>query len=227
LWFLWAYFVGELIVYGLTKVLKSRKYDAYLGILLIIGYFVISTFVPTFQLPFQILKGVEVAGFILLGMAFKPIIARSSIKMSATFFIVAIGLFLFSAILTTAGNISLTEGARSAASALGMFSGVASATLLALLINKNWVLEQIGRNSIIFYCVNALMLNVGKVIFFRILPINGPELNVISQWLVGILVAAFCLGLMWTVSLIVHKWLPWSIGAKDALYVNHKNSSTE
>jgi fucose 4-O-acetylase-like acetyltransferase len=28
LWFLWAYFVGELVTYGIVKLVRSRSYDA-------------------------------------------------------------------------------------------------------------------------------------------------------------------------------------------------------
>jgi hypothetical protein len=48
-----------------------------------------------------------------------------------------------------------------------MFAGVAGCVFLSVLIGRSLVLEYVGRHSIVFYALNALMLNAAKLMVFR------------------------------------------------------------
>ncbi|MFT8636973.1 MAG: hypothetical protein ABF811_03325 [Pseudoclavibacter sp.] len=56
LWLLWAYFIGELITYDIVKLVHSRSYDVWIGLLLIVCYFFTAHYAPDIQLPFQIVQ---------------------------------------------------------------------------------------------------------------------------------------------------------------------------
>lgn len=74
------------------------------------------------------------------------------------------------------------------------------------------ILEHIGRYSLSFYAVNALTLNLGKVVFFRLLHIDGPHASIYIQWVYGILLTIFCLVLLWLEDLLIRRLIPWSVG---------------
>lgn len=50
------------------------------------------------------------------------------------------------------------------------------------MINHLRSLEYVGRHSLAYYAVNALILNVAELVAFRILHILGATLPVASKW---------------------------------------------
>jgi hypothetical protein len=54
-----------------------------------------------------------------------------------------------------------------------MFAGVAGCVFLSMLIGRSRVLEYVGRRSIVFYALNALMLNAAKLAVFRAPHVNA------------------------------------------------------
>jgi hypothetical protein len=47
LWVLWVYSLGELITYGCAKLVRSRSYDAEIGLLLIACYLAVAHVLPS------------------------------------------------------------------------------------------------------------------------------------------------------------------------------------
>lgn len=86
--------------------------------------------------------------------------------------------------------------------------------LLSVAIASNAVLEYIGRHSLSFYVVNAFTLNIGKIVFFKVLGIDGLHASAAMQWVYGILLTAFCLFILWLEDLLIRILIPWSVGAK-------------
>lgn len=209
LWFLWAYFIGELIVYPLSHIF-TRKYQYLLtGSALIATYFTITACFPHFALPFRIITGVEVAGFIMLGIACKAqLIAlrrSSSMILFCITAITSIALYMLTTGISHATHSTLCE-------ILIMFLSIAACVFLSLSIMHCQILEHIGRYSLSFYAVNAFTLNLGKVVFFRLLHIDGTHASIYLQWVYGILLTIFCLVLLWIEDLLIRKLLPWSVG---------------
>ena len=124
---------------------------------------------PGMGLPFQMLKGIEVSGFILLGLAGRRWLQGLQRRISGFLTILTVigyAAFATIAVLATSAHSSLWIAL---ASTLAMFFGVYAFTFLSIAIQKNDLLEYVGRNSLVFYAVNAFMLNVGKLVFFRLL----------------------------------------------------------
>jgi hypothetical protein len=211
LWFLWAYFVGELVTYGIVRLVRSRSYDAGIGLLLIACYLAVSHVLPSLQLPFRMMQGVEVAGFMLLGLAARNLLLTPWRGTSTALLLASAAVYVacaFAAVPTQTGIGSPSSWF----AVLGMFAGVAVCVFLSALIGRSRVLEYVGRHSIVFYALNALMLNAAKLMVFRVLRVNGAALPAAGQWAVGVLVTVLAMLFMAVADLFVQRWMWWSIG---------------
>ncbi len=214
LWFLWAYFIGELVAYPLDRWFTTKYQYLVSGFLLIAVSILFGKCLPGVTLPFQIVSGVEVAGFILLGIACKQTqTLQTFTNRSLIWALFIIVLAAFRTIAFPALSFS-TKPWGVLISALAMFLGVAAGVLLSMAIMKNAVLEYIGRHSLSFYVVNAITLNIGKIVFFKLLHIDGTQANIAMQWVYGILLTIFCLGLLALEDIIIRALIPWSLGIK-------------
>lgn len=212
LWFLWAYFIGELVAYPLNRWFTTKYQYLVSGFLLIAVSILFGKCLPGVTLPFQIVSGVEVAGFILLGIACKQTLQTFTNRgLIWVLFIIVLAAFL--AIAFPALSFS-TKPWGVLISALAMFLGVAAGVLLSMAIMKNAVLEYIGRHSLSFYVVNAITLNIGKIVFFKLLHIDGTQANIAMQWVYGILLTIFCLGWLALEDIIIRALIPWGLGIK-------------
>lgn len=210
LWFLWAYFIGELIVYPLSKNLKSHYQYILLGMVFIIASIFYSSYIHI-TLPFCMIKGVEVAGYILIGIACKQLIThipRTAASLSAIILFVALICGAYFTAYVANHSLQLVCNIMCA------FIGVAMSALLSAAIASNAVLEYIGRHSLSFYVVNAFTLNIGKIVFFKVLGIDGQHASTAMQWVYGILLTAFRLLILWLEDLLIRALIPWSVGAK-------------
>ncbi|MCH3975183.1 MAG: acyltransferase family protein [Bifidobacterium tibiigranuli] len=213
LWFLWAYFVGELVTYGIVKLVRSRSYDAGIGLLLIACYLAVVHVLPGLQLPFRMLQGVEVAGFMLLGLAARNLLLPLRRGTStALLFAGAVAVYVACVLAAVPKQPGIGSPSEWFA-VLGMFAGVAGCVFLSMLIGRSRVLEYVGRHSIVFYALNALMLNAAKLAVFRVLHVNGAALPAAGQWVVGVIVTVLAMLFMAVADLFVQRWMWWSIGA--------------
>ena len=196
-----------LFVPSLTRTFKSVY--PWIGIALIATYLLTSNLMPWLRLPFQILHGIEVSGFMLLGTAYKRFLLTSSRnpRTLVSFGVLYIGYFVFAAL-----GLSGKSLGSSMASVIAMFFGVAASVLLSIIIGHSHILQYIGEQSIVFYALNALMLNIAKLVTFRILNINASAFAEPVQWIIGILVTVFAMALMWICDLFIQRWLWWTIG---------------
>ena len=218
LWFLWAYFWGEMISYLVCRYLKkqSKLTGSVLipaGLCLIILSTVLSN-IPEFPtLPFRILSGIKVAGFIVMGLTAKEFFLGFQKRERKGSF----ALFLLFSLLfgTTAVAVSDANGLlKIVYSFVAMFLGVFAATFLSMFISRNRILEYIGKNSIVFYALNAFTLNIAKIIFFKVLSINGSAVPVVAQFIIGVVITVFSLVLLYGEDLFVRRFMRWSIGAQ-------------
>lgn len=210
LWFLWAYFIGELIVYPLSKRLISQYQYIVIGIAFIIASIFYTSYVH-FTLPFCMVKGVEVAGYILIGIACKQLITHIPRTMASSCTVILLITLVAGAYFTT---YVANHSVQLVCNMICAFIGVAMSALLSVAIASNAVLEYIGRHSLSFYVVNAFTLNIGKIVFFKVLGIDGLHASAAMQWVYGILLTAFCLFILWLEDLLIRILIPWSVGAK-------------
>lgn len=205
LWFLWAYFWGSLIGYLISKHVHRDSMRAGLGVLLILIYEAASLQWNIAQLPLQLGKGILAAGFILLGLGMKKVVlsvTRSHGVVLALVFCAAFGLSL------------AISGADPWGPLMSMILGVFMATSFSITVGNWGVLASIGRSSIVYYALNAVVLNFSKVLFFRLLAVDATEFDYLEQLVLGLSITAFSLVVLALLNRFVRRWFWWSIGAK-------------
>lgn len=172
LWFLMAFFVGEVIMYGLVTLTGKRKNVLIaIGTLLTVSSFYCSTYLPDLQLPFQLLAGVEVAGFMCFGLVLRYWFM--GIARTQALWMCLVGLILFGMIAVAVVENKVPSIIRWAALSLAAFLGSAVIIFLCITLQTNKLFACIGRDSLVYYTLNALTLNVVKVGIFRALHIDA------------------------------------------------------
>ncbi len=224
LWFLWAYFCGEILAYVIRRLfshLQHLRIIIYVcsGLVLIcISRYL--RFHTDFVLPFQLIRGIEATGFILLGIVAKSFLfAITRLRAVAVCVPVMIAYIISSvaAISAKSTHPLLYDGM----TFIALFSGVLAFVLLSIVIGHNRILQYIGRASIVFYAVNFLSMTISKTVFFRLLHVDGAILPIPMQYTVGAIVTAVALVVMGVINMFVQRWMWWSIGVprptKDCL----------
>lgn len=180
LWFLMAFFVAEIIMYGLAVVANgSAVLIATIGGTLIVGAYALNDSVASLPIPFQIWKGLGVAGFMAVGYAFRGWFAALNRRNAAI-----IGIPCLSALCVCAFALYadwVTPAWRWVLQAFAAASGAFAFTLLSIAIFRCGWLAYIGRFSLVFYALNALTLNVAKLLFFRVLHLDLTSYGFVVQ----------------------------------------------
>jgi uncharacterized membrane protein len=180
-------------------------YDAGIGLLLTACYLAVSHVLPSLQLPFRMLQGVEVARFMPLGLTARNLLLPLR-RGTSTAFLFAGAAAVYVACAFAAVPSQPGIGSPSAwFTVLGMFAGVAGCVFLSVLIGRSRVLEYVGRHSIVFYALSALMLNAAKLMVFRLLHVNGATLPAAGQWFVGVIVTVLAMLFMAVDDLFVRR----------------------
>lgn len=211
LWFLMAFFVGEVIMYGLVTLTGKRKNVLIaIGTLLTVSSFYCSTYLPDLQLPFQLLAGVEVAGFMCFGLVLRYWFM--GIARTQALWMCLVGLILFGMIAVAVVENKVPSIIRWAALSLAAFLGSAVIIFLCITLQTNKLFACIGRDSLVYYALNALTLNVVKVGIFRALHIDATTWPFMFQIGGGIAVTALALVLLYIENLFVQRYMWWAIG---------------
>ena len=211
LWFFMAYFVAEIIMYWVYKAIgDKRALFALVGCLFILIASATDHIWPGFQLPFQLIMGVGVAGYMSLGIVCKDTLLGAKNKfVDAGIALFAAAVFLFCVWTMVTGLCVSTKWIVDIFAAL---SGTAATVFLAIIIARAPVLEYIGRNSAVFYAVNALTMNVVKYGVFRLLGIDVTGTSFMVQFATGLVITAIALLILWGANVVIRRWLPWSLG---------------
>lgn len=204
LWFLWAYFWGELVAYLITKRASSPAARLVIGATLIALYEFAVTLWNVDWIPLQLDRGVSVAGFILLGMSLKDFFFRLTRRQGSVLSLLLLSVFAPSAMYWD--RIPMLAF-------VVMISGVFLVTTLSIVIGKCEVIAYIGRSSLVFYVVNALVLNISKVLFFRAFGIDATESTFVVQLGIGLAITLFSLLLLAVFDRVIRRWFWWSVGA--------------
>ena len=172
LWFLMAFFVGEVIMYGLVA-LTGQKKNALIaiGTLLTVGSVYRSAYLSDLQLSFHLLTGVEVAGFMCFGLVlrcwFKGIARKQDLWMCLA------ELILFDMIAVAVVENNVPNIIRWSALSVAAFLGSVVIIFLCITSQTNKLFADTGRDSLVYYALNALTLNVVKIGIFRALHIDA------------------------------------------------------
>lgn len=84
--------------------------------------------------------------------------------------------------------------------------------MLCIVIREQSLLARVGRDSLVFYAVNALSLNIGKIVVFKLLHIDATHWIYVGQLIMGIVTTAFAMLIMFLINLVVQRYFWWSIG---------------
>lgn len=225
LWFLWAFFIGEVITYALSRLIYRKPLLALTGIAFILIYSLYTMFIPTIPIPLQIPRGIQAAGYMLLALSLRSWVKELTMPRIAP---ITLGcLMVFACVVIVLSNANGNGTVSLLLQVIAATAGTFACTGLAMAINSNTILEYIGRGSLVFYALNALTLNVAKLFFFRVLRIKAWDVSWPLQTVIGLAVIAFSLVLLALENEIVHKWLWWAIGAQRPVRVVRQTPATE
>lgn len=226
LWFLMALFVGELVVLAVERSLPSnlgaprrQRTEFGFGLALVLLTQLRSEFVPVPFDPFQVLAGMRAAGFMLVGISVKEIVFGMGRRRSVSCVSAAV-------LVLSVLSLGLSDFLDVFLEVSSAFSGAALVISLSQLIAKSAPLEYVGRNSLTFYAVNALTMNVIKLVVFRILGVDAAMLPVTVQYLLSLVIIFVAFIALAIESEFIKRFLWWSIGLPRNHNSRPINSST-
>lgn len=178
------------------------------GLIAIIVYSLYHDVLSLPKLPFQLDRGVQILGYMCLGYAFKRTLIALTRQQGAVLFLLGTPLFSILAII----NCLCTPIIASLGAILAAVTGSVAVIGLSVTITHNHVFASIGKNSLVYYALNALILNICKLGVFRVLNIDATAWPWIGQLLMGVAVTILALALLAIENAIVQRWLWWTIG---------------
>lgn len=171
LWFLMAFFVAEVMMYGLVSITKNNHVVlTIMSIALILVSYAAGGFINKLLIPFQLWNGVKITGFMILGYVLREWLKTLSQRKAAIY---AVAGFAMLCVLAWATLPELVPAPIKWIMAL--FTAVTGAfafTFLYIVIAHCGWLAYIGRASLVFYALNALTLNISKFGVFKLLRLN-------------------------------------------------------
>lgn len=216
LWFLMAFFVAEIMTYGIVKVIASSSAHVTLGIILIIGTYFWTSYEMPDHLPFQILKGIQITGFFLVIHALRNSILTISKRTAA--FAVAPSLVLLVVchlLLIQLKHWNAATWFNVPFTIAGAFAGSIAVAAISMVIGHSMSLSKIGKDSLVYYALNALTLNIVKLLIFRILGIDATSFSFAIQLLTGCIITILSLMLLSIENAIIQRWFWWMIGKQN------------
>lgn len=211
LWFLMAFFVAEVMMYGLVSITKNNHVMLTVtGIGLILISYAANGFVSKLPVPFQLWKGIEITGFMALGYVLREWLKALNQRRAAAY--ATLGFIALCIFAWVALSEQVPASVKWIVLLLAAVTGAFAFTFLCIAIERCGWLAYIGRASLVFYALNALTLNISKYGIFRLLRLNVTNSGFGIQFEGGLIVTALALLLLYFENLFVQKYMPWSIG---------------
>ena len=215
LWFLMAFFVAEIMMYGLVSITKNNHAIlTVVSVALILISFAVNGFIGKLPIPFQLWKGVEITGFMALGYVLREWLKSLEQHRLTAYIVICFTFFCFLAWCTFSKSVSLTLDCL--VRLLSAITGIFCCIFLAIEIKQCGILAYIGKASLVFYSLNALTLNISKLVVFRLLHLNVASCDFAIQFCIGLVVTGLSLLILFFENLFVQKYMPWSIGRSKA-----------
>ena len=227
LWFLPALFTTEILYYFIVKLCKTRRCQLVaLPIIIVVG-FLFSLLPKNIQLPWGINSALQIGGFFYCGFLMKS--QNLLEKHSKTFNIISTLVALTLGMVAFCFNINdqvVWFSYMYGYYFLSMVSGIAFSYViikLSQLINKNRLLEYVGRNTmgiLIFHKIIIVVLQTKLGGFSSQLTDSSICTELILALVSVVIAVVVSLG----ISYIVRKIAPWSLGEKRVSSSSSKNS---
>lgn len=211
LWFLMAFFCAQIMMYAITAVCGANR--AAMGVtaaaMIVFSYAQGSVF-TTIALPFQLWMGVRIAGFMCVGYLcrgwLKALDRRRAAWLGGGLLAVTVAL----GVPFVRGV--LPDGAVWVCAMAAALTGAFAVTLLCVAVHDGVILARIGRDSLVYYALNALTLNIMKLAVFRVLGLDASAWPPAAQFGVGVAVSLGALALLWAETWVVRHAMWWAIG---------------
>ena len=210
LWFLMAFFVAEIIMYGIMSITRGNIFAlSATGCLFITFSYVRTELLQDFVLPFQLLQGVGIAGFMCIGFVLKSQLKH--MRRSAALIAGGIGFIALSAVSVYVITQSIPSSVLWLAGICAATIGAFAVIFLCIAMRSCDILSAIGRNSLVYYALNALTLNIVKFSVFRVLHINMTTWPLVFQMGGGIVLTTIALALLYVENLFVQRFMRWTV----------------
>ena len=230
LWFLWAYFWGQLFAFGVLRALEDASDQVRINVCQLLG-FALTVAVqlwwvvgPALKLPFHLVRGVEAAGYILIGVALRDVFAKAERPQAALTGLVFAVAFAFVArtvlpdTLISRDFVCVVNGTPAPVSAgltvVVAYLGASAVILIARAIETCPPLEYVGRDSIVYYALSAPAMNLCKLVLFSLLGVDVAAAVLPVQLAAGCSLALVSIALIVPVDLLIQRHLPWLIGRR-------------
>lgn len=218
LWFLFALFWGDLILYWVIRLAHENKYQIACVCLvaLILWYIISSRIIDVPGNFFQLSKAPEAVAFVGLGyLMSKPM--KKIVEQRDSIILLLLSIFCFTSCVCLLNMLIRSVGLFDLfLKILAACSGFLMIISLAMLVPTWKVLTYIGRNTLIFYGLNGLSLAVTKKIIFYALPVSILHNNLFLQLIVGLFVVALACLLCSIAAYVLKRWFWWGLGMSRA-----------
>ena len=219
LWFLMALFGCNIILYAACEVSKHKiRYTACIVIAVsFFGFFITKN--TDILLPFQILQSMKNVIYVFIGYSFRKKDLFNKIKIPIAIGLVFIWISVNLLSLYYYGQEEISDNIMLCF--LCAFSMIVGLSVLIKRLEKNISdcnfldvsLTYIGCNSLVFYIFNDVVLKMIKFVVFIVMGISFEENSpLILQLFVGICCIIISLCVLSFITLLVNKYIPWSIG---------------
>ncbi|RSX55533.1 acyltransferase [Bifidobacterium dolichotidis] len=213
LWFFWALFWGELVLYWIYRCCK--KYLPLIAAASSLMWFYCGTCNTGFAyiiklFPFFFYTVFQALAFVSIGILISDFL-KSLDRVGALQMLLVSGV-MFS-LLSTLLLVYKQDGMQKSVPAI-MAAIVGSLFVVAfsILQKKLATIEYIGRNTIVFYGLNGFSIATARAVFFKIIPVSIIAENVYLQVVAGVIIVIVSCVICWLATLIINRWLWMCIG---------------
>lgn len=217
LWFLWSLFVASLALWITIKITRDNTYVLTATLLVyIVLDFVVKDIPFAVQLPFQIGKIFEATAYVGFGYllaklcnaySWDHINGTRKLLYSALTLVLFLLLFFVSECLTMPNIV-----VQCVLSFLTTLAGIAMVICLSLLIPAATVISTVGKDSLVFYALNDLILKINKFFLFSVLHIPAQTANLPMELLFGLIIVICAMVLTYVCNIFIQRHMRWSIG---------------
>ncbi|PLS27708.1 acyltransferase family protein [Bifidobacterium parmae] len=220
LWFLWAVFTGQLLLWGVVRLVRNRI-PVLMTVMIV---FIVLDFL--FQLvswrnllPFQLGKIFESTAYMGFGYVIgqtqdlrawqdKRTVAPRSVVMVGA----AVLFVLFDWLQVSAFFGALPLPVEWLVKFVTTVSAIAAVLMVCTLLPQWQWLQTVGKDSLVFYGVNDFMLKIVKFAVFSVGGVSAAHWPFVAQLGGGIVVVVAAMALSAVVNLVVQRHARWAVG---------------
>lgn len=230
LWFLWAVFTGQLLLWGIVRLVKNNIPVLFAVMLVfIVCDFLFQLVSWRNMLPFQLGKIFESTAY----MGFGYLLGQTqdlrswqnrdtALPRALVMFVSAAVFVLFLWLQTSNDVIRSIMPLEWLVKFITTIAAIVAVTMLCTLIPQWRWLQSVGRDSLVFYGVNDFMLKIVKFALFSVAGVNAVSWPLGGQLIGGLFVVAGAMLLSALVNLAVQRYARWAVGDFSGLHGSSK-----